>query len=154
MGMFDKLKDLKKLKDLDSSLAKERMESELNGIKVIVNGKAEIVEITLNMDLDKGKMEAAKAIGMPYGLSMWEIILPQAIRNILPSLVNEFIVLFKETSIVGLISILDLTFKSKGLVATYFNSKPIFFAGAIYYVSVKIFSFYAKVLERKLKEND
>ena len=104
--------------------------------------------------VDKGQMEAAKAIGMPYGLSMWEIILPQAIRNILPSLVNEFIVLFKETSIVGLISILDLTFKSKGLVATYFNSKPIFFAGAIYYVSVKIFSFFAKVLERKLKEND
>lgn len=57
MGMFDKLKDLKKLKDLDSSLAKERMESELNGIKVVVNGKAEIVEITLNMDLDKEKME-------------------------------------------------------------------------------------------------
>ena len=114
---------------------------------------AEIIRAGIE-SLDKGQMEAAKAIGMPYGLSMWEIILPQAIRNILPSLVNEFIVLFKETSIVGLISILDLTFKSKGLVATYFNSKPIFFAGAIYYVSVKIFSFFAKVLERKLKEND
>ena len=114
---------------------------------------AEIIRAGIE-SLDKGQMEAAKAIGMPYGLSMWEIILPQAIKNILPSLVNEFIVLFKETSIVGLISILDLTFKSKSLVATYFDPKPVFFAGAIYYISVKIFSFLAKVLERKLKEND
>jgi DNA-binding protein YbaB len=57
MGMFDKLKDLKKLKDLDSSLAKERMDSEIDGVKVIVNGKAEIVEITLNLDMDKEKLE-------------------------------------------------------------------------------------------------
>ncbi len=57
MGMFDKLKDMKKLKDLDSSLAKERMESEINGVKVIMNGKSEIIEITLNLDLDKEKLE-------------------------------------------------------------------------------------------------
>lgn len=59
MGMFDKLKDLKKLKDLDSSLAKERMESEVNGVKVIVNGKAEVVEITLNSELGKEQLEKA-----------------------------------------------------------------------------------------------
>jgi DNA-binding protein YbaB len=59
MGMFDKLKDLKKLKDLDSSLSRERMESEIDGVKVIVNGKAEIVEITLNMELGKEKLEKA-----------------------------------------------------------------------------------------------
>jgi DNA-binding protein YbaB len=59
MGMFDKLKDLKKLKDLDSSLAKERMESEVNGVKVVVNGKAEVVEIVLNSELGKEQLEKA-----------------------------------------------------------------------------------------------
>ncbi|MFA7170215.1 MAG: YbaB/EbfC family nucleoid-associated protein [Candidatus Paceibacterota bacterium] len=55
--MFDKLKDLKKLKDLESALGNERIEKEKNGIKVIVNGKAEIMNISLNPDLDKEKQE-------------------------------------------------------------------------------------------------
>lgn len=55
--MFDKLKDLKKLKDLESALGNERIEKEKNGIKVIVNGKAEIMSISLNPDLDKEKQE-------------------------------------------------------------------------------------------------
>ncbi len=114
---------------------------------------AEIIRSGIE-SLDTGQMEAAKAIGMPYRLAMKEIILPQAIKNILPSLVNEFIVLFKETSIVGLISLMDLTFASKSLVSTYFDPLPIFFAGVIYYISVKVFSYLAKLLEGKLKEND
>ncbi|MFA5080706.1 MAG: YbaB/EbfC family nucleoid-associated protein [Candidatus Paceibacterota bacterium] len=57
MGMFDKLKDMKRLKDLDSNLAKERMESEINGVKVVVNGKAEVISITLSDTLDKEAQE-------------------------------------------------------------------------------------------------
>ena len=104
--------------------------------------------------IDKGQMEASRAIGMPYSTSMNEIILPQAIKNILPALVNEFITLFKETSIVGYISVMDITMNSKSLQATYYNPKPILFTGIIYYVSVKIFSFLSKKLEGKLKSND
>jgi len=55
--MFDKLKDLKKLKDLESALGNERVEKEKNGTKVVVNGRAEIVSITLNEELDKAKQE-------------------------------------------------------------------------------------------------
>ncbi|MCK9578308.1 YbaB/EbfC family nucleoid-associated protein [bacterium] len=59
MGMFDKLKDLKRLKDLDGALGKERMESEINGVKVTVNGKAEVISITLNDTLSKEDQEKA-----------------------------------------------------------------------------------------------
>jgi DNA-binding protein YbaB len=55
--MFDKLKDLKKLKDLDSLLGNERVEKEKNGIKVIINGKAEIISISLNSELSKEDQE-------------------------------------------------------------------------------------------------
>jgi len=55
--MFDKLKDLKKLKDLESALGKETMEKEKDGIKVVVNGRAEIVSISLNCELEKGRQE-------------------------------------------------------------------------------------------------
>jgi len=55
--MFDKLKDLKKLKDLEGALGKETIEKEREGIKVVVNGRAEIVSVSLNADLEKGRQE-------------------------------------------------------------------------------------------------
>ena len=94
--------------------------------------------------IDKGQMEAARATGMPYRMAMNEIIMPQAVKNILPALVNEFINLFKETSIVGYISVVDITMNSKSLQAVYYSVKPILFTGVVYYVSVKLFSFIGK----------
>ena len=104
--------------------------------------------------IDKGQMEAARATGMPYKMAMNEIIMPQAIKNILPALVNEFITLFKETSVVGYISVVDITMNSNGLQATYYSVGPILFTGIIYYVSVKIFSFLGRMLEMRLRRND
>ena len=104
--------------------------------------------------IDKEQMEAARATGMPYRMAMNEIIMPQAVKNILPALVNEFINLFKETSIVGYISVVDITMNSKSLQAVYYSVKPILFTGVVYYVSVKLFSFIGKRLEMRLKEND
>ena len=104
--------------------------------------------------IDKRQMEAARATGMPYRMAMNEIIMPQAVKNILPALVNEFINLFKETSIVGYISVVDITMNSKSLQAVYYSVKPILFTGVVYYVSVKLFSFIGKRLEMRLKEND
>ena len=80
--------------------------------------------------------------------------MPQAVKNILPALVNEFINLFKETSIVGYISVMDVTMNSKSLQAAYYSIKPMLLTGIVYYVSVKLFSFIGKRLEMKLKEND
>jgi DNA-binding protein YbaB len=57
MSFFDKLKDIKKLKDLDSELAKERFETEKEGVKIVINGKSEILGITLNPELSKERQE-------------------------------------------------------------------------------------------------
>lgn len=121
-----------------------------------LNSAAYVAEIIRSgiESIDKGQMEAARAIGMPYNMAMNEIIMPQAIKNILPALVNEFIVLFKETSIVGYISVIDITMYSKRLQSTYYSPKPIIFTGLVYYVSVKVFSFLSKKFEGKLKKND
>lgn len=114
---------------------------------------AEIVRSGIN-SVDKGQMEAARAMGLNYSVSMRQIIFPQAIKNILPALANEFISLFKETSVVGLIGIFDLTMQSKSLQATLFSPEPILFAGVIYYANVKLFSLIAKLLENRLNKND
>lgn len=114
---------------------------------------AEIVRSGIN-SVDKGQMEAARAMGLDYKTSMKEIILPQATKNILPALANEFISLFKETSVVGFISVIDITMQSQSLQAVLYNPKPIIFTGLVYYVSVKIFSFFTKKLEIRMNKND
>ncbi|EAH5233478.1 amino acid ABC transporter permease, partial [Campylobacter coli] len=114
---------------------------------------AEIVRSGIN-SVDKGQMEAARAMGLDYKTSMKEIILPQATKNILPALANEFISLFKETSVVGFISVIDITMQSQSLQAVLYNPKPLIFTGLVYYVSVKIFSYFAKKLELRMSKND
>lgn len=114
---------------------------------------AEIVRSGIN-SVDKGQMEAARAMGLSYTTSMKEIVFPQATKNILPALANEFISLFKETSVVGYISVVDITMQSKSLQAVFYSPKPIIFTGIVYYVSVKLFSFLAKSLEERLNKND
>ncbi|MCR4941885.1 MAG: amino acid ABC transporter permease [Campylobacter sp.] len=114
---------------------------------------AEIVRSGIN-SVDRGQMEAARAMGLNYYVSMREIILPQATKNILPALANEFISLFKETSVVGYISVIDITMQSKSLQAVFYNPKPVIFTGIVYYVSVKFFSLLVKLLEKRLNRHD
>lgn len=110
---------------------------------------AEIVRSGIQ-SVDKGQMEAARAMGLGYAASMKEVILPQAFKNILPSLINEFISLFKETSVVGYISVMDITMKAQSLQAIYYNPKPIIFTGLVYYVSVKFFTVLGGFVEKHL----
>lgn len=114
---------------------------------------AEIVRSGIN-SVDRGQMEAARAMGLGYGTSMKEVVFPQATKNILPALANEFISLFKETSVVGYISVMDITMQSKSFQAIFYNPKPIIFTGIVYYISVKFFSLLAKKLEQRLNRND
>ena len=114
---------------------------------------AEIVRSGIN-SVDKGQMEAARAMGLNYYVSMREVVFPQATKNILPALANEFISLFKETSVVGYISVIDITMQSKSLQAVFYSPEPVIFTGIVYYVSVKIFSFVVKLLERRLNRHD
>jgi His/Glu/Gln/Arg/opine family amino acid ABC transporter permease subunit len=100
----------------------------------------------------RGQYEAAMSLGVPYWYRMKDIILPQAIRNILPSLVNEFINLFKESAIVSVIGEADLMRRSQMVAAhkfTYFE--PFIVAGLCYYVVVLMFSYCGRLLEKKFR---
>lgn len=104
--------------------------------------------------VDKGQFEAAKSLGISYKLMMQHIIMPQAIRNILPSLVNESINMVKESSIISVIGEADIMRRANIVSAeqyTYFE--PLLVAALCYYILVTILSLLAKLLEKRLKQN-
>ncbi|WP_096186005.1 amino acid ABC transporter permease [Evansella halocellulosilytica] len=105
--------------------------------------------------IDKGQTEAALALGVPYSEMMKDIILPQAMKNILPALMNEFITLTKESAIVTTIGVLDIMRRSYIVGGqTYSFFEPLLFAGLIYYLMVMGLTLLGKMLERRLKQSD
>ncbi len=113
--------------------------------------QAEIIRAGIT-SIDPGQMEAGRALGMSYWRTMIHIILPQAIRNVLPALGNEFIVLMKDTSIVGYISLIDLA-KGGDIIRsqTYSVYLPYLTVAAIYLVLVMTFTWFLGKLERYLR---
>lgn len=102
--------------------------------------------------IDAGQIEAAKALGVTQKDIIKDIILPQAIRAILPAIVNEFIALTKETSVVSVLGINDLMKRYSFVVAkTYSPFEPLLMTMVTYYVLNKILSFIGSRIERKLK---
>ncbi|WAA09022.1 amino acid ABC transporter permease [Fervidibacillus albus] len=107
------------------------------------------------MAVDRGQTEAAMALGIPYRPMMLNIILPQAIKNILPALVNEFITLTKESAIVSTIGYLDLMRRAQIIGAQiYRNFETLFLAGIIYWVMVFILTKVGELVERRLRQSD
>lgn len=126
-------------------------------IAVSVNTTAYIAEIIRSgiQSVDKGQMEAARSMGMPKRMAMSQIILPQAMKNILPAIGNEFATLIKETSIVSLIGIHDLMYSSdtvRGATFTVFI--PLLMTAFLYFVMTTTIAFFMDKLERKLQASD
>ena len=115
---------------------------------------AEIVRAGI-MAVDEGQFEAGRSLGLNYGQTMRLIILPQAFKNVLPALANEFITLLKETSISGYIAIPDLT-KGGDLIRsqTYDPFLPLFGVAIIYLVIVMILTAGVHKLEMRLRTNE
>ncbi len=107
------------------------------------------------MSIDKGQFEAGRSLGLSYLQTMVYIILPQAFKNVLPALGNEFIVLLKETSVSGYIALQDLT-KAGDIIRsqTYTAFMPLIAVAVIYLAVVMLFSFLLGKLERRLKNNE
>lgn len=111
---------------------------------------SEIIRAGINA-VDKGQIEAAKALGIPPILRMKDIILPQAVRNILPALVNELINLIKESALISTIGGMDLMRRAQVVAAeSYSFFFPMLTAAATYYILVVIVSIIAKFVERRL----
>ncbi|WP_422123810.1 amino acid ABC transporter permease [Planococcus sp. X10-3] len=105
--------------------------------------------------VDKGQMEAAQALGIPYRAMMKDIILPQALKNILPALMNEFITLTKESAIVSTIGYLDLMRRAQVVGSDLFrNFEPLLFVGFIYWCMVMVLTVIGRMFERRLKLSD
>ena len=113
--------------------------------------QAEIMRAGI-MSIDPGQMEAGRALGLSYWRTMLKVILPQAIRNVLPALGNEFIVLMKDTSIVGYIALIDLA-KGGDIIRsqTYSVYTPYLTVAAIYLVLVMTMTWLLGMLERHLR---
>ena len=122
-----------------------------------LNSGAYVAEIFRSgiMSIDRGQMEAGRSLGLNYSKTMWLIIMPQAVKNILPALGNEFIVLLKETSISGYIAIQDLT-KGGDIIRsrTYEALLPLIAVAFIYLVMVIGLEKLVGLLERRLARSD
>ena len=115
--------------------------------------QAEIFRSGIN-SIPKGQMEAGRSLGFNYRQTMVNIIMPQAIKNVLPTLGNEFIVLMKETSVAGYIALEDLT-KAGDIIRsrTYSAMMPFLAVALLYLIMVMFFSRLLKMFERRLAES-
>ncbi len=115
---------------------------------------AELIRSGINA-VDKGQMEAARSLGMSKGQAMAKIILPQAVKNILPAIGNECIALLKETSVAGYVTVVDLT-RAANLIRTNTNDaiNPLILLALVYLVLVVGMTQLLKILERRLRKSD
>ena len=122
-----------------------------------VNSGAYVAEIVRSgiMSIDPGQFEAGRSLGFNYVQTMRYIIIPQALKNVLPALANEFIVLLKETSVAGYIAMQDLT-KGGDIIrgVTYSPFMPLIGVALIYLVMVMFFTFLVNKLERRLRNSE
>ena len=122
-----------------------------------INSGAYVAEIFRSgiMSIDGGQMEAGRSLGFGYIPTMQHIILPQAFKNVLPPLCNEFIVLLKETAVVGYIGLSDLTYAANTVGGnTYEYLFPLLLAAIIYLILVMFFTYLVGKLERRLRNSE
>jgi polar amino acid transport system permease protein/polar amino acid transport system substrate-binding protein len=111
---------------------------------------AEIIRAGIQ-SVDKGQMEAARSLGLPYWKAMYRVVLPQAIRTMIPSIINQFIITLKDTSILSVIGFPELVNTAKNVQANTMRSFEVWFiVGIMYLIVITIMSRLAKVLERRL----
>lgn len=105
--------------------------------------------------IDKGQMEASRSLGLSYGVSMRKVILPQAFRVMIPSIINQFIITLKDTSILSVIGYPELTNMGKTISGNTFKSLQTWaIVGIMYMIVIVTLSKVAKNIERKIKIND
>lgn len=122
-----------------------------------INSGAYVAEIFRSgiMSIDNGQMEAGRSLGLPYSKTMVHVVIPQAIKNCLPALVNEMITLLKETSICGYIGLNELTRGGDIIRGITFDAMlPLLLVAVIYLVIVMFFTWVMSKLERRLRESD
>ncbi len=127
----------------------------VGGIAFGINSGAYVAEIVRSgiMSVEKGQTEAGRSLGLNTAQTMRLIIMPQAFKNVLPALINEMIVLLKETAIIGYIGIMDITKAATSVqTRTYSAFVPLLSAALFYWVLVTILTAFMGKLERRLRK--
>ena len=121
-----------------------------------LNSGAYVAEIVRSgiMSIDSGQLEAGRSLGFNYVQTMRYIIMPQAFKNVLPALGNEFIVLLKETSVAGYIALQDLTKGGDIIRSRTYSYMPLIAIALIYLTMVLIFTKLLAILERRLRNSE
>lgn len=126
-------------------------------ITLTINSSAYLAEIFRAgiQGVDRGQVEAARSLGMKQGMTMRYIVLPQALKNVLPAIGNEFITIIKESSIVSMIGVADLLFQARNITAiTYEGLTPLVIISIMYFVLTFTLSKLLGILERRLNTDD
>jgi len=126
-------------------------------IAIGINSSAYVAEIIRAgvLSIDKGQTEAGRTLGLSTFTTMATIVMPQAVKNILPTLVNEFIVLIKETAILGFAALDDLNRAARHITANTLDVwTPLVVAAIMYYIVIKILTIFLRMLERRLRKAD
>ena len=122
-----------------------------------INSGAYVSEIIRGglMAVDPGQMEAGRSLGLNYVTTMVSIVIPQAIKSVLPALGNEFVVLLKDTSLITVIGGKELLYAAQGIMnRTYEAMYPLLGTAAIYLVLVMIFTWLMGKLEGRMRQSD
>ena len=122
-----------------------------------INSGAYIAEIVRGgiLSVNIGQTEAGRSLGLTQGQTMRHIIMPQAMKNILPALGNEFVVLIKETAVIGMVANIDLVGAARKVQSlTYDFAVPLISIAVIYYVVIKIISVLLNKLEENMRKSD
>ena len=115
---------------------------------------AEIIRAGINA-VDIGQTEAGRSLGLSGGVTMRAIVLPQAIKNVLPAIGNEFISLLKETSVIGFLGVIDLTRAAQRVISRTMDAYfPYISIALIYLAVVCVLNYFVKMLERRLAKSD
>ena len=127
------------------------------GLAFGLNSGAYVAEIIRGgiMSIDNGQFEAGRSLGFNYLQTMWHVVLPQVFKNVLPSLMNEFIALLKETSVAGYVAVMDLTKAGDTIRGrTYSPFMPLIAVALIYLSLVMFLTWVVSRVERRLRSND
>ena len=122
-----------------------------------INSGAYVAEILRGgiMSIDKGQFEAGRSIGFNYIQTMFYIIIPQVLKNVLPTLLNEFIALLKETSVAGYVGVVDLTRAGNAIRGATFSAfMPLIAVALIYLAIVMLLTWIVGIIERRLRKNE
>lgn len=124
-------------------------------ITLSINASAFLAEIFRGgiLAVDKGQVEASRSLGFGYFRTMWYIVLPQALKIMIPPIINQFISTLKDTSILSVISVRELTMNSQIIIARNFRPFEVYsYTAIIYFIIILIIAIAAKYIEKKLNQ--